>query len=178
MSDIWVLAATAMRVLTTIILLGLLSCQERQPTTVMVEKYNHDKLMNTFRFEMIEKVDDTKTSLIFKGQLTDTVYYFVVDRKNMSEIEFMGHKSKLIDRKTFDIDGERTEVFKYRYDEDNSEDEELDFYLTTDGDILAFRELAWNGYEIFLRDSNLKIIGLLTSDTTDFFKYNYRFKYM
>jgi hypothetical protein len=172
------LAATAMRALTTIILLGLMSCQKRQSTIVMVEKFNHDKLMDTIRFELIEKVYDSKTSVILKGNLTDTVYYFVVDSKNISEIEFMGHKSKLIDTKKFDIDGKITEVIKYRYDDKNSEDEELDFYLTTDGDILALRELAWNGYEVFLTDRNRKIIGLLTIDTTDFFKYNFKYRYM
>jgi hypothetical protein len=167
-----------MRELTTIIfLLGLWNCQERQSTTVMVEKYNRDNLIATLKFEMIERVNDTKTSIVFKG-LTDTAYYFVVDRRNTNEIEFNGHKSKLIDRKTFDIDGVNAEVLKYRYDEENRYDEELDFYLTADGEILALRELAWNGHEIFLRDNNRKIIERLTSDTTIFFKYNYKFKYM
>jgi hypothetical protein len=167
-----------MRILTTIILLGLLSCQERQSTTAMVKKYNHDKLMDTLRFEIIKSVDYTKTSVIFKGQLTDTVYYFLVDNENKSEIEFMGHKSKLVDRKAIEIGKEKIEIFKYRYDEENSSDEELDFYLTSNGDILGLRELAWNGYEIFLMDNNQEIVRRLTSDTTDFFKYNYRFKYM
>lgn len=103
-----------MRVLATIILLGLMSCHEKRSTTVRVEKYNHDKLMDTLPFEVIKAIDQAKTSVVFQGQLTDTVYYFLVASDNKNEIEFMGHKSELIARKAFEIDGENVEVLKYK----------------------------------------------------------------
>jgi len=154
------------------------SCQEKEPTAVKVEKYNHGELMDTSNVEIIKNIEETRISIVFKGDLTDTLYYFMIISDNKNEIEFMGHKSELVDRKTFDADGEQVEILKYRYDLEDGVDEELDFYLTADGDVLGFRELAWNGYEIFLQDKNLQILKLLTSDTTDFFKYNYRFHYL
>ncbi|HYF69042.1 MAG TPA: hypothetical protein VD884_12950 [Ohtaekwangia sp.] len=134
--------------------------------------------MDTSNVEIIKNIEETRISIVFKGDLTDTLYYFMIISDNKNEIEFMGHKSELVDRKTFDADGEQVEILKYRYDLEDGVDEELDFYLTADGDVLGFRELAWNGYEIFLQDKNLQILKLLTSDTTDFFKYNYRFHYL
>jgi hypothetical protein len=173
------LAATnKMRILTILMFLWLVSCQERPLSTVKVVKYSNERVLVSLLLKEIEIIDDAKISVGYIDDSAYTQYQFVVYKNNKSEIEFMSTPVALIDSSHFEVSGEKIKVLKYRYDVKDMVDEELDIYLTTEGQVLGLKELAWNGYDIFYKEKHLEILKQLKSDTTDFFRYNYRFKYL
>jgi hypothetical protein len=159
----------------TILLIG---CSGKKISTVTVEMYSHFTLKETFEVSMIESEKSKVRSIIFSSNLVDTIYSFILNKTDLSTIEFCGYTSPLIDKKIYDIRDNKVEVLKYRYDEASSYDEELDIYVTSTGDILGLRELAWEGYLMFTRPSHTEIINALPQDTTRFFKFNFRFMHL
>jgi hypothetical protein len=173
------LAATnKMRILTILMFLWLVSCQERPLPTVKVVKYSNERLLVSLLLKEIEVIDDAKISVEYIDDSAYTQYQFVIYKNNKSEIEFMSTPAVLIDSSYFEVSGEKIKVLKYRYDVKGSVDEELDIYITTKGEILGMKELAWNGYDFFYKEKHLDIINHLKNDSTVFFRYNHRFEYL
>ncbi len=162
--------------ITFLLLIGLHSCETRRSVPIKVEKYNRGELMKTFPLERIRIVDkfENKETFLFRSELADSVYTFEVFARDKSKITFWAQECKRIDTKEFNLNGTKLKIYKYRYDIPTGMDEELDFYVTSDGEILGLKEWAWVGHEIFVTEDNKEIINALIADTTTFFKYNFR----
>lgn len=162
-----------MSLLPAIVFFGLFGCDTSHSSIVVVESYSHGKLLTADSLFVIKESRGDKTSLSYLSRNLDTIYQVVFNPRNEVSFYFMKDQCDVVDSKTFNIKGRQVTVLKYRYDEVNELDEELDFYLTSGGDILAYKELAWDGYGLFLKEENQSILETLTGETSTFFNRNF-----
>jgi hypothetical protein len=76
---------------------------------------------------------------------------------------------ELLDSLTLEHRNEQIKIYKFFYDNPDSEDEELYVYLTREQGILGFVEFAWSGHQLLVNSNNKELLNKLESDTTGFF---------
>lgn len=139
---------------------------------VLYNDYHRNKIFKTDSIYLTETIKNDSIHYIYKLKAGDTLgYSFSKSIDNDSSINIYGMKCPLISSKTFKIRNREFNILKYYYDEENSYDEETNFFFHQDYGLLVAFNVGWLilGYSMECDSISKILIDSIISDRTGFY---------
>ncbi len=135
---------------------------------------NSEEISDTTILTKKFKIFDNRTFEIYSEPGEDSLFNYAVDPLNELEerILFFNDTCKLVESKTYRLNGKEIEINKYNLDRENSEDEESYIYYNTEIGLIAVYNYSWFTFDYFDHISTIGLLDKMKSDNSGFIRKN------